>query len=190
MALVRRRLSLVVLVASIVLLLAGCGSAHRQRTTAAPRSSAARSGNLPSYQRQQLAAAECIRHHGVPKLPDPTFGGGSVNMSTPAGMLTSPAFFRAERECAKKGLELAGYSPVSTATPAEMAQALSVARCMRAHAVPNWPDPVKTLPSNLHGAGVQDAVPGPPGGPMFVIPKSIDIESPAVKHAAKACHED
>ena len=45
-------------------------------------------------------------------------------------------------------------------------------------------------PSNLNGYGVQGAVPGPPGGPIFVIPNSIDIESPAVKQAATACHDD
>ena len=105
-------------------------------------------------------------------------------------MLTSPGFELAERQCAKLGLDLAGYAPTSTATAAEMAQALAVAKCMRAHGVPNWPDPTKTMPSNPNGDGVTDAVPGPPGGPIFVIPKSIDIESPAVKQAATACHED
>ncbi len=146
----------------------------------------------PIYARSQLAAAGCIRSHGVPNFPDPTFGAGGaqVNLSTPPGMLTSPGFELAERQCAKLGLDLAGYAPTSTATAAEMAQALAVAKCMRAHGVPNWPDPTKTMPSNPNGDGVTDAVPGPPGGPIFVIPKSIDIESPAVKQAATACHED
>jgi hypothetical protein len=54
-------------------------------------------------------------------------------------MLTSPGFELAQKECAKLGLELAGYAPTSTATAAEMAQALAVAKCMRAHGVPNWP---------------------------------------------------
>ena len=79
---------------------------------------------------------------------------------------------------------------MSTATAGEMAQALAIPRCMRAHGVPNWPDPTKTLPSNLNGHRVQGAVPGPPGGPKFVIPNSINIASPAVKQAATACHDD
>ena len=104
--------------------------------------------------------------------------------------MSSPGFLLAEKDCAKLGFVLAGYTPTSTATAAEMAQALTVAKCMRAHGVPNWPDPSKTIPSNLHGGGVQGAVPGPPGGPIFVIPKSIEIGSPAVKQAARVCHDD
>jgi hypothetical protein len=87
-------------------------------------------------------------------------------------------------------LELAGYAPTSTATAAEMAQALAIARCMRAHGVPTWPDPRKTPPTNIpRGYGTQSAVPGPPGGPIFLIPLSINFESPAVKHAAITCHD-
>ncbi|MGO9975155.1 MAG: hypothetical protein ACLP01_20615 [Solirubrobacteraceae bacterium] len=104
--------------------------------------------------------------------------------------MTSPGFMLAQKECAKLGLELAGYAPTSTATAAEIAQALAIAKCMRAHGVPNWPDPTTTIPSNLNGYGVQSAVPGTPGGPMFVIPKSIDLESPAVKQAIVACQDD
>ncbi len=100
----------------------------------------------------------------------------------------SAGFLLAEKECAQRGLELAGYAPASTATAAEMAQALTVARCIRAHRVPNWPDPVRTVPSNLNGAGVLGAVPGPAGGPKFVVPKSIDIAAPADKQALTACH--
>ena len=108
----------------------------------------------------------------------------------PLGMGTSPALALAQKECAKHGLELAGYAPISTATAAEMAQALSIARCMRAHGVPNWPDPIKTAPAHIpSGYGTQSAVPGPPGGPVFLIPLSIDPESPAVKQAGKACQD-
>ncbi len=158
-------------------------------STSATRSRSASNRSPASYGNSQLAAAKCIRSHGFPNFPDPTFGAGGaqVNLSTNINM-DSPGFLLAEKECAKLGLELAGYSPTSTATAAEMAQALVVARCMRAHGVPNWPDPTKTLPSNLNGYGVQSAVPGPPGGPVFVIPLSINIASPAVKRAAIACH--
>jgi hypothetical protein len=104
-------------------------------------------------------------------------------------MLESAAFALAQKECAKLGLELAGYAPTSTATAAELAQALAIAKCMRAHGVPNWPDPTTTAPSNLSGYHVQGAVPGPPGGPIFLFPNSIDIEAPAVKQAQMSCHD-
>ncbi len=71
-----------------------------------------------------------------------------------------------------------------------MSEALATAKCMRAHGVPNWPDPTTTLPSNTNGYGVQSAVPGPPGGPMLVIPNSIDLEAPAVKRAITDCRDD
>ena len=202
--LARHRLPIAVVAVSGVLVIAGCGSASKPGSatkSATTSSSASQSATTssstskshsspPAYAKSQLAAANCIRSHGVHNFPDPSFGAGGaqVNLSTPPGMLTSPGFLLAEKECAKLGLELAGYAPTSAATAAEMAQALEVARCMRAHGVPNWPDPTKTLPSNLNGYGVQSAVPGPPGGPVFVIPLSIDSDSPAVKRAAIACH--
>jgi outer membrane murein-binding lipoprotein Lpp len=209
----RHRVPIAAAVVCGVLVTAGCGSASKPSsvsTSATTSRSVSRSATTsssagasvagsrragkrspPAYARSQLDAAACIRSHGVPNFPDPTFGAGGiqVNLTTPAGMLTSPGFFLAEKECAKLGLVLAGYAPVSTATAAEMSQALTIARCMRAHGVPNWPDPRKTLPSNLNGYGVQSAVPGPPGGPVFVIPNSIDVESPAVKQAATLCHD-
>jgi hypothetical protein len=207
----RHRLTIAVVGVSGLLAIAGCGSSSKpagagssaatpsaghsvtrpmSATTSAITSKSAKS-SPSSYAKSQLKAAACIRSHGVPNFPDPTFGAGGaqVNLSTPAGMLTSPGFLLAQKDCAKLGLELAGYAPVSTATGAEMAQALAIARCMRVHGVPSWPDPSRTIPNNLSGAGVQSAVPGPPGGPVFVIPKSIDIESPAVKQAAGDCHD-
>jgi hypothetical protein len=52
--------------------------------------------------RAALADAECMRTHGVPRFPDPTFGlhGGvsaQVRASPPA--LSSPAFRQAARAC-------------------------------------------------------------------------------------------
>lgn len=202
--LARHRLPIAVVLVPGVLVIAGCGSSSKPSSASksATRSSStsesattpssASKRSPPSYAKSQLAAARCIRSHGVPNFPDPTFGAGGaqVNLSTPAGMLTSAAFELAQKACAKLGLELAGYAPTSTATATEMAQALTIAQCMRAHGVPNWPDPRRTMPNNLNGYGVQSAVPGPPGGPIFVIPNSIDIESPAVKQAAATCHDD
>jgi hypothetical protein len=111
-----------------------------------------------------------------------------VNLSTSINM-DSSGFMLAEKECAKLGFVLAGYAPIRTATGAEMARALAAAKCVRAHGVPNWPDPTTTVPSNPNGYGVMGAVPGPAGGPVFVVPDSINIGAPAVKHALAACHE-
>jgi hypothetical protein len=136
-----------------------------------------------------LAWAACIRSHGVPDLPDPTFGdgGAQVNLSTPNGMLTSPAFFSAEKTCAKLGIYGAGEAAQEPPTAAQAAQALAIAKCMRAHGVPNWPDPTTHVPTNVNaeGYGVAGAVPN--SSLVYLVPKSIDISAPAVKRAATAC---
>lgn len=47
-----------------------------------------------------LAAAACMRHHGLPSYPDPTFGNGNQSLALPPGLNPeSPAFQRAAREC-------------------------------------------------------------------------------------------
>jgi hypothetical protein len=71
--------------------IAGCGSSK-------PSSAVAKGPNKSralSFMQANMQWAICIRSHGVLNFPDPTFGAGGaqVNLSTPAGMLTSPAFF-------------------------------------------------------------------------------------------------
>jgi hypothetical protein len=132
---------------------------------------------------ENLKWAACIRSHGFPSLPDPTFGAGGaqVNLSTNINM-NSPGFMLAERECAKLGLFGAGQAASEPATRAQVAQAVSVSRCMRAHGAPNWPDPTTLVPSN---AGATGAVPNT--DLVYVMPKSIELAAPAVMRAGKAC---
>jgi hypothetical protein len=63
---------------------------------------------LPARAKQAaLAHAECMRQHGVPNYPDPTFsqGGGGLTVSSgsSAANAQSPAFQRAQKDCAKSG---------------------------------------------------------------------------------------
>jgi hypothetical protein len=55
--------------------------------------------------KENLKRATCIRSHGFPNCPDPTFGAGGaqVNLSTSTNM-TSSGFMLAVSECAKLGL--------------------------------------------------------------------------------------
>ncbi|MGH2894905.1 MAG: hypothetical protein ACRDPM_16805 [Solirubrobacteraceae bacterium] len=125
----------------------------------------------------------------MPNFPDPTFGAGGaqVNLSTPPGMLTSSAFEVAQKQCAKLGLELAGSAAQSEKpSAATMAQMVALARCMRAHGVPNFPDPRTTMPRNADDRALWSSV-GNMNGVIWAIPKSIDPQSPAVKRAATAC---
>ncbi len=54
----------------------------------------------PREQSQYLKAAACIRSHGIPSFPDPTFSGGGVHIPHVAGLdLHSPQVRAAEEAC-------------------------------------------------------------------------------------------
>ncbi len=53
----------------------------------------------PAQQEQYLRAAACIRSHGVPNFPDPTFSGGGVHIEHQKLNESSPAFKAAVHDC-------------------------------------------------------------------------------------------
>ncbi|HEY3865808.1 MAG TPA: hypothetical protein VGL54_06965 [Solirubrobacteraceae bacterium] len=53
----------------------------------------------PSEQSRYLKAAACIRSHGVPNFPDPTFSGGGVHIEHQGLNESSPAFKAAVQAC-------------------------------------------------------------------------------------------
>jgi hypothetical protein len=53
----------------------------------------------PSEQSQYLKAAACIRSHGVPSFPDPTFSGGGVHIEHQGLNESSPVFKAAVHAC-------------------------------------------------------------------------------------------
>ncbi len=53
----------------------------------------------PAQQEQYLKAAACIRSHGVPTFPDPTFSGGGVHIEHQKLNERSPAFKAAVHDC-------------------------------------------------------------------------------------------
>ena len=65
---------------------------------------------------------------------------------------------------------------------------LTVARCMRQHGVPEFPDPRTTAPSNPRAAlGDGGGVISDIEGAIFIFPARIDQQSPAFTRAAAAC---
>ncbi len=89
------------------LLLAGCGAssptagvAHlgstKTATTSATGGSAASGSGSPGAQALKLSA--CMRSHGEPDLPDPTFTGGGVHLP-PSVDTHSATFESAEQAC-------------------------------------------------------------------------------------------
>ncbi len=53
----------------------------------------------PQEQSQYLKAAACVRSHGVPNFPDPTFSGGGVHIEHQGLNESSPAFKAAVQAC-------------------------------------------------------------------------------------------
>jgi hypothetical protein len=53
----------------------------------------------PSEQAQYLQAAACIRSHGLPNFPDPTFSGGGVHINHQGLNESSPVFKAAVHAC-------------------------------------------------------------------------------------------
>ncbi|MGH2893681.1 MAG: hypothetical protein ACRDPM_10520 [Solirubrobacteraceae bacterium] len=124
-----------------------------------------------------LKMARCMRAHGVPNFPDPSPGAGLV---IPNGInADAPAFQNAQRTCNKL---LPGNGP--GAKPSERARLamLAMARCIRAHGVPSFPDPTATPPTRP----AQRAALALGRGGLFLVVS--DPDAPAFKHAAAICH--
>jgi hypothetical protein len=87
-----------------------------------------------------LAFSACMRSHGVPNFPDPIGSNrsGMINIAGRGIDPNSPAFQAAQRSC--QSLLPAGKTSGSI-SPAQRAQILRYAACIRAHGVPNYPDP-------------------------------------------------
>jgi hypothetical protein len=68
-------------------------------------------GGLTAAQRRgMLENAECMRTHGVPNFPDPTFGprGGVMGGASSGSNVHAPAFVRANQICNHVGVPLPG----------------------------------------------------------------------------------
>jgi hypothetical protein len=151
-------------VVSFTVVTAACGSLIKS-------SSAAASGSPP------VKEAQCMRSHGVPNFPDPSPGGPSVipNWINPQ----APAFRAAQTACAQF-LRGSG-SPASRSESARL-ELLNLAKCMRAHGLPSFPDPTASPPP----APPPGSQPGNAigiGGAYLVFPP----QSPALERAVAGC---
>jgi hypothetical protein len=147
------------------LAVAACGSTSNQDTSSATAD-------------QALEYVRCLRSHGVPNFPDPSPGGRLPNI--PQSVDTAaPAFRSAQDRCGK--LMPGASDPVTASDRASRnATLLAVARCIRNHGVPNFPDPT-TSPPPPPGSRGGTAV-GGPGGYLAFPPSS-----PALARAMAAC---
>lgn len=138
----RRASLLVALALSGAFLLAACGSSGSAPSTT---SSSSPPGSAPSGSGKggvTIAYSQCMRSHGVPNFPDPNsqgvIEGKSSSGSGGSGLNpNSPTYQAAQNTCQKYAS--GGNTPADQAQ--QLKQALKFTACMRAHGVPNFPDP-------------------------------------------------
>jgi len=149
------------------LVLAACGSSHKSSAT-----------NASGTSSSALAFASCMRSHGVPSFPDPSGGGGGIQLGATGVNPQSPAFKSARKACG--GLLPGGHPGGPPATQSQFLAALKFSRCLRTHGQPDFPDPTRF-----------DAPPGPiliiGPGLYFRVGQNFDPHAPAVHQAFTAC---
>ena len=161
-----RRLSASLAVVVCAAAIIGCGSSHHNDGTGPS------GGPLLGYG---------ATHTGTPsaELPGPERDRG-ILPAIPNDINTeSPAFKSAEQACstlAGNGGGGGGGSPES-----DKLELLALARCMRAHGVPNFPDPSTTPPPPSSG----NVLGG--NGTYLGLGTAQERQSPAYERAARAC---
>jgi hypothetical protein len=150
---------------------AACGSSSK------PRSAAGSTGAGFG-----VKYADCMRAHGVPNFPDPSAGGGGVQIQTGSGINPfSPSFKAAQESCAKL---LPGGGPGRQHPSAQLIkQMLQTSECMRRHGVSGFPDPTRYPPSSPAGYSILEDR----GGVILAIPNTINVASPTFKQSATVC---
>jgi hypothetical protein len=118
-----------------------------------------------------LKFAQCMREHGI-NMPDPQVQGsgsgpGSVQIQVGAG--SDPAKTKVAQEACKQYLPNGGDAPKPDAQALE--QLRKLAKCMREHGLPNFPDP------------------DPNGGLMLDKNSGITPNDPKFKAATEACKQ-
>ena len=145
----RRPLAALVLVSVIAVIGTGCGSNTPTGTangsvdsgsSAGTANSGGTGGNTQATKREKAVKfAECVRAHGVPHFPDPG-ASGDFNFGVD---VSKEVFTAAVNAC--KSLEPPGALSAKRSTKQQSA-ALRFAQCVRAHGVPDFPDPVNGQP--------------------------------------------
>jgi hypothetical protein len=155
---------------------ASVGKAKTTNTQSSASAGLSSSGQSGPTEAQLLKYAECMRSHGEPNFPDPVpaQGGGYafLGYGTPGSplspsVLQSPQYHAATKAC-KKDIP----PSIANVTPAIMAAyALKYSDCMRAHGLPNFPEPNAKGLITINPTGI------------------MDPNSPQYERAEKACQK-
>jgi hypothetical protein len=135
--------------AGLSLLAAGCGGSAgshvAQLGTTAQANTASASGGSSTSEftaARAVVYADCLRSHGVPNWPDPNSSGVFDKSRLTLQQLGVSGSRLQSAQAACRHLAPNGGQPPSQAQLQQMkAQALQFSQCVRAHGVPNFPDP-------------------------------------------------
>jgi hypothetical protein len=151
---------------AVGLLAAACGGpAGPGVANAGPTSSASPS---TSGHASALAYSRCMRAHGITKYPDPDKNGDiGINGGPGTGLDPNSPQFKAADQACKHLMPAPNPSQAAKNRPA----LLRYARCMRAHGIPDFPDP------------------NPQGGLAIKASQGSDLDpnNPIYKAADRAC---
>jgi hypothetical protein len=153
----QRRLVAFVLVGTIALGVAGCGSntatgsggsagntggtstAGNTASGASSETGSTRANTQITKREKGVKFAECVRAHGVPHFPDPN-ATGNFNFAVDVTAATFTAAVTACKSLQPPGT-LSGHRSAQ-----QQSLALRFSACVRAHGVPDFPDPVNGQP--------------------------------------------
>jgi len=162
----RRAAAIGAALAGVALLAAACGGGSPSTTAT---SAAQGGGTTTNSNADEMPYTECMREHGVPNFPDPNAQGKpftAQNLGQAGISSQTPDFQAANNACAHLMV------PPSPAQLAQQTRELvRYAACMRAHGVPDFPDP--STSAN--------------GGPSLGLTQGI-LDSPDFQPAEQACH--
>ncbi|HEY2541680.1 MAG TPA: hypothetical protein VGH92_01385 [Gaiellaceae bacterium] len=116
-----------VVATGIVLLAAACGGGPP-------------SDHVAQQQNGAVAFSSCMRSNGVSKFPDPNSAGDIPKVGLEQLSVTSTQFQAAQAAC-RHLLPNGGRPPNQAQLRRVKTLSLAFARCVRAHGVPNFPDP-------------------------------------------------
>ena len=137
---ITRRPGVLAVTVGLLLLTAACGSGTSSSSTSSTSgtSSSGTGGVSAAYVSDKLGLARCLRAHGVPNYPDPNASG-----QEPPGakqLIFAPQGQAAVGACSSWGNRI--HNDVAAQNQAVMGEYVRFAQCMRAHGLPNFPDPV------------------------------------------------
>ena len=120
---------------------------------------------------QMLAFSHCMQTHGVPNFPEPNAQGVVQGSGLDP---SSPGFQSASNKC--RHLLPNNGKPTAAQEAQAVAQALKFSECMRAHGIPDFPDP------QVKGGGAQISIRlgGGPGS-------DLNPQNPRFQAAQSAC---